>query len=332
MGPRYAGLTVGEALADVRAAAVRTSAGAPRGARVGVPPLARRALARRAASARQAWHRVTGWKAIAVGVVVTPLVLAAVMVGADALGLHGGPRPTASTPAGGRGAPAARHWAAPVPHRRAVGDTTATTPTTQPHPAPRPGPTTSATAARSVASPASRPRPAAAAAGRGAATASGHASGGSSATTTSVPASAPTSTSVPATTTTTAPAPSPLAAWRTQNGSVLTTLQDDVAAVQAASPSPSGDYTALVAPWQQLAADVATAQSLPAIPDAATETTWSAALDELATATADWLASLSSTSPPGGTIANQTTFAAGTAQFTQGVTDLGTVEAAVAAA
>jgi len=381
--PLQPGLTVGEALANVRSAGALASRAGEVGSSLGVsPPLRGRrrssnaggtpgrqvmlaAVATRLADAARVlggptrprgahrstrprgphrptpgrgWRRVTGWKAIAVGVVVTPVVLVAVMIVADALGLHGDSHPALSsgaTTTGTRGAAVVGRQPAAAPHRRSGGSpapltisTTApgaaSTTTTAPA---RPGGSKGASGPHGTGGPDQ--------AGTRAATAAGQGAGGPGAptsTSTTAPGAPTTTTTTPTTTTTTAPAPSPVAAWRVQNGAMLTTLQADVAAVQTATPSPSGDYTALVAPWQQLAADVAAAQGLPAIPDAATETTWSAALNELATATADWLASLSSTSPPGGTVADQGTFSAGTTQFTQGVLDLGSVATAVGAA
>lgn len=118
--------------------------------------------------------------------------------------------------------------------------------------------------------------------------------------------------------------------WGVEHGAALDTLTADVTAVQGASPV-AGDYSTVVPVWQRLAADVATAQGLPAVPDPTVEATFTAALGELAAATADWLASLSSTSPAGGTVALQATFDAGTAQFAQGVSALQSVAASVAA-
>jgi hypothetical protein len=71
---------------------------------------------------------------------------------------------------------------------------------------------------------------------------------------------------------------------------------------------------------------------LPAVPDPSLESSWSAALGELAAASADWLGSLTSTAPPGGTIADQAQFDAGTAQFTQGAADFTTADTAIVSA
>jgi hypothetical protein len=337
-----AGVTVAEALAKLRAGgggAPTTTVAGPLSRGAMPPAPAARAVSGlaaivaavgrrrpRASVPGHGWRRVTGWKAIAVGLVVTPLVLAAVMLGADVLGLRGGahnPATGASQPAlAGVGDPAG----APLDPRDGRSNHAATSTSTTATSAP----TTSggqggggASGGAAASAPAGhRANPATASTSGGT-----RAVGGSSSTTTST---SPTTTSTSATTTT--PAPSPVAAWRAQDGWSLQAMQNDVAAVQGAAPTPAGDYTAVVALWQQLATDVATAQGLPAIPDTATDTKWSVALGELATATSDWLASLSSTAPPGGTIADQHTFDAGTGQFGQGVTDLTAVATAVAAA
>jgi hypothetical protein len=283
------------------------------------------------------WQRVTGWKAIAAGLVVTPLVLAAVMLGADALGLRGGeshaPAPAASQPAGGNPGGSAHAGHEGRPHGSATtvptGGSSSSTTTAQS------SSTISSTApARAGASPAASALPSPARHGGNPATASGTSGGTRPTGSGSGGAATSTTFAGPATTTTastTAPS-SPTAIWRAQGGSWFVTLHDDVAAVAAAAPTPDGDYTAVAPLWEQLAADVAAAEGVAAIPDAAIDATWSAALGELGTATTDWMASLTSISPPGGTIVDQATFDAGTAQFDQGVSDLMTAAAAVAAA
>ncbi len=120
-------------------------------------------------------------------------------------------------------------------------------------------------------------------------------------------------------------------AWDIQYGSNLVSLSDDISTVDAAEPSASGDYSAVVASWQQLASDVGAAQAVAPVPDAALEATWSAALEELSTACADWLASLTSTSPPSGSIADESLFDAGTAEFAQGTSDLATAQSGITA-
>jgi len=153
----------------------------------------------------------------------------------------------------------------------------------------------------------------------------------SSPTTTGAPSPAPSPAPPTSASSTPPPSSAALAGWAAQYGDTVTTLEADVSAVEAAEPTPSGDYTAVVGSWEQLASDVASAQTLPAVPDATVEASWNDGLTELAGAVEDWLGSLTSTAPPSGTVADTARFDEGSSLFTEGTTDLGAVASAIAA-
>ena len=317
-----AGITVEEALTRLRA---------------GSPPPRRRSLRGGTSPKHSARNPSLGpartVKVILGTLVAAPVVLGILIAGGDALGAKA-PTPTStlgtpgSAPAGGRSPSAQR-----AHHRAsAVGGQSTTTTTTTLGPG---APGTAATVGTpattptttTAAHPSSGAHPSAQAAASGGP--SGAITAGSSGETTTTTST--TTTTAPGATTTTTTAPSPVQAWNVQSGAILATLNADIAAVEAATPV-AGDYTAVVPVWQQLATDVTAAQALPAVPDPTLETAWTTALGELATASADWLGSLTSTAPPGGTIANQAQFDAGTAQFAQGMADFTTADSGIVSA
>jgi hypothetical protein len=300
--PLSSGITVEEALARLRS---RPAADC----RVG---------GRRAHTPAGAW-RTGGVKAIVVALVAAPAALGMLMVGADAIG--SAPTPGASGTRPDAQASASSGNRAHGGDHRGTQSTSSAGPPAGASPTDAPaggtGPAPSTTTTRAPGHPSGSARPSSAA-NAPTAVAAGAATG-------------PTGTTTTTSTTTTTTVPPPVRAWNAQYGSILVTLLGDITAVQGATAT-AGDYTAVVPLWQQLATDVASAQALPAVPDATLAAGLSTALGELSMATADWLGSLTSTAPPAGTIANQAQFDAGTAQFSQGVTNFTAADAGIVAA
>jgi len=118
-------------------------------------------------------------------------------------------------------------------------------------------------------------------------------SGGSTtnSTTSTPPANTSTNTQAP-----TAPSPAAqVGLWYQQYGSIFTTLGNDLNNVSAASGG--SDINAAQSACQTLAADIQTAQSYPAIPDAQTAADWSTVLSDEGSAATDCVNGIQNNDP-----------------------------------
>ncbi len=120
-------------------------------------------------------------------------------------------------------------------------------------------------------------------------------------------------------------------AWYAAYGAAFNTLQSDVEKLDRSLASTDQTYYPNVHPyWQDLLIDANYAASLPAIPDAASQTAWSTALNDLSQGSAACI--LGTAGVPGAVSFVPATFDKGSALVTTGTTDLAQALSSVEAA